>query len=68
MTLTAAVLNAPDARELALFYQRLMGWPIDDDEPGWVTLREPGGGTGLSFQTRSCMSGPHGPRSPGSSR
>jgi predicted enzyme related to lactoylglutathione lyase len=51
LTLTATVLDAPDARALAAFYQQLLGWPIGSDEPGWVTLRPPGGGAGLSFQT-----------------
>ena len=51
MTLTAAVLDSPDARELAGFYRRLLGWPARADEPGWVTLSPPGGGAGLSFQT-----------------
>ena len=48
--LTATVLGAPDPKALALFYQRLLGWPIGSDEPDWVTLRPPGGGAGLSFQ------------------
>ena len=39
MKLTATVLDAPDANELAAFYQRLLGWPAVTDEPGWVTLR-----------------------------
>ncbi|MEU8278070.1 VOC family protein [Microbispora bryophytorum] len=68
MTLTAAVLDAPDARELAVFYQRLLGWPIDDDEPEWVTLRIPGGGTGLSFQTEKLYERPVWPAAPGGQR
>ena len=48
--LTAAVLGTPDPPGLARFYQRLLGWPIRDDEPDWVTLRPADGGTGLSFQ------------------
>jgi hypothetical protein len=51
MTLTATVLDSPDARELASFYQRLLGWEIGTNEPDWVTLRAPGGGAGLSFQS-----------------
>ena len=51
MSLTATVLDAPDARELAGFYERLLGWERGADEPGWVTLRPPDGGAGLSFQT-----------------
>lgn len=50
MVLTAAVLDAPNPRELAEFYRSLLGWPIGADEPEWVTLRPPGGGAGLSFQ------------------
>jgi catechol 2,3-dioxygenase-like lactoylglutathione lyase family enzyme len=53
MTLTAAVLDSPDARALAAFYHRLLGWPVGQDEPDWVTLRPPGGGAGLSFQTET---------------
>ena len=50
MKLTATVLDAPDPRELAGFYQRLLGWPVGTDEPGWVTLVPPEGSSGLSFQ------------------
>ena len=39
MTLTAVVLDSPDAGLLADFYQRLLGWPVGTNEPGWVTLR-----------------------------
>jgi catechol 2,3-dioxygenase-like lactoylglutathione lyase family enzyme len=65
LTLTATVLDAPDARELARFYQRLLGWPIGSDEPDWVTLRPPGGGAGLSFQTESAYARPTWPAGPG---
>jgi catechol 2,3-dioxygenase-like lactoylglutathione lyase family enzyme len=51
MKLAATVLDGPDARELAGFYQRLLGWEAAEDEPEWVMLRAPGGGAGLSFQT-----------------
>jgi catechol 2,3-dioxygenase-like lactoylglutathione lyase family enzyme len=51
MTYTGAVLDAPDARELADFYRRLLGWEVVDDSPHWVSLREPGGTARLSFQT-----------------
>ena len=48
--LTAPVLGTPDPHGLALFYQRLLGWPMRDDEPEWATLRPADGSTGLSFQ------------------
>lgn len=51
MRLAATTLDAPDVHELAGFYQRLLGWEVAEDEPDWVTLRSPGGGAGLSFQT-----------------
>lgn len=51
LTLTATVLDAPDAQELAGFYERLLGWAREDDESEWVTLVPPAGGAGLAFQT-----------------
>ena len=65
LTLTAAVLDAPDPRELAGFYHRLLGWPISTDEPDWVTLRPPDGGAGLSFQTERNYVRPTWPAGPG---
>jgi catechol 2,3-dioxygenase-like lactoylglutathione lyase family enzyme len=58
MTLTATVLDAPDPRALARFYQQLLGWSIGDDDPAWVTLRAPGGGSGLSFQLEELYERP----------
>jgi hypothetical protein len=51
MTLAGIVLDSPDANELAAFYHRLLGWTAVQDEPGWVSLGAPDGGTRLSFQT-----------------
>lgn len=51
MQLSGVVLDSTDARQLADFYHRLLGWPIRTNEPDWVTLRPPGDGPGLSFQT-----------------
>lgn len=65
MTLTAVVLDTPHAAELARFYQRLLGWPIGTDEPDWVTLRPPAGGTGMSFQAESAYVRPVWPAGPG---
>jgi catechol 2,3-dioxygenase-like lactoylglutathione lyase family enzyme len=48
--LTAAVLDTPDPRGLARFYQRLLGWPLGTDDLEWATLRPEDGGPGLSFQ------------------
>ena len=67
-TLTAAVLGTPDPKGLARFYQRLLGWPIRDDEPDWATLRPADGGTGLSFQLEADHVPPVWPPVPGPSR
>jgi catechol 2,3-dioxygenase-like lactoylglutathione lyase family enzyme len=52
--LTGTVLDSPDANALAEFYRRLLGWETRQDEPGWVALRAPDGGAGLSFQTEEA--------------
>ena len=44
------VLDSADPRQLADFYERLLGWPRNADEDDWITLKPPGGGIGLSFQ------------------
>jgi catechol 2,3-dioxygenase-like lactoylglutathione lyase family enzyme len=49
-TFTGVVLDAPDPRQLAGFYQRLLGWTVDQDSPEWVKLTPPGGGSGIAFQ------------------
>ncbi|GGS30819.1 VOC family protein [Actinokineospora fastidiosa] len=68
MRLTATVLSALDARELADFYRRLLDWTVVQDEPGWVTLRPPDGGAGLSFQSEPDYVPPVWPASGGDQR
>jgi catechol 2,3-dioxygenase-like lactoylglutathione lyase family enzyme len=48
----SVVLDAPDVRALADFYQRLLGWSAtsDEDDPTWFRMEPPGGGTGLAVQ------------------
>lgn len=46
---SATTLPTPDVPRLAGFYEALLGWDRVDDEPGWVRLRPPAGGPGLSF-------------------
>ncbi|MGI8665862.1 MAG: VOC family protein [Jatrophihabitans sp.] len=65
LTLSGIVLDSPDAQELAGFYQRLLGWAVVQDEPGWMKLRSPDGGAGLSFQTESNYRRPSWPAGPG---
>jgi catechol-2,3-dioxygenase len=65
MSLSGIVLDSPDAGSLADFYRRLLGWTVEQDEPGWVKLRAPDGGPGLSFQTESAYVRPTWPAGPG---
>ncbi|MEV4562131.1 VOC family protein [Nonomuraea sp. NPDC049419] len=65
MALAATVLGAPDARALAAFYQRLLGWVVREEEPDWVVLRAPDGRAGLSFQTEAAHVRPTWPAGPG---
>jgi catechol 2,3-dioxygenase-like lactoylglutathione lyase family enzyme len=65
MTLTGTVLDAPDARALAAFYHRLLGWAIVREEPDWVKLSAPQGGAALAFQTETAYVTPTWPAGPG---
>jgi catechol-2,3-dioxygenase len=65
MTLSGIVLDSPDARELAAFYQRLLGWNVVQDGSEWVTLGAPNGCPGLSFQTDPAYVRPVWPAGPG---
>ena len=65
-TLTGTVLDTPDPRGLARFYAALLDWPIETDDPEWVTLRP--GGPGLSFQREPEHVPPVWPAGPGDPR
>jgi hypothetical protein len=60
-TLAATTLDAPNAHELAQFYQGLLGWPMRKDGPGWVEIAPPDGTAGLSFQTEPLFTRPRWP-------
>ena len=49
--LRTVVVDCEDGRRAANFYSKLLGWPITMEDNGWVLLRDPNGGTGLSFET-----------------
>ncbi len=51
MLVAGVVLDSLDARELAGFYEQLLGWRRTQDEGDWVVLTPPDDGTRLSFQT-----------------
>jgi catechol 2,3-dioxygenase-like lactoylglutathione lyase family enzyme len=48
--LETVCIDCADAHVLAAFYGQLLGWDVTTREPQWVLMRDPGGGTGLSFQ------------------
>lgn len=60
------VLDAPDASELAHFYQRLLGWTLFKDTPGWATLAPSADhGYNLAFQREPNYVRPVWPSEPG---
>jgi catechol 2,3-dioxygenase-like lactoylglutathione lyase family enzyme len=60
-TLAATTLDAPDAPELARFYQNLLGWQVRKGEPDWVEPAPIDGTAGLSFQTEPRFTRPRWP-------
>jgi catechol 2,3-dioxygenase-like lactoylglutathione lyase family enzyme len=51
--LQTVCIDCDDANAMADFYGRLLGWEATFREPEWVLMRDPNGGTGLSFQAES---------------
>lgn len=66
--MATVVLDCSDAHELAGFYGRLLGWAATRTEPDWVLMRDPDGGTGLSFQAEPDYEPPVWPQQPGAQR
>lgn len=70
--LDGVCIDCADADQLAEFYSRLLGWQIAfRDAPedrkggsGWVALRSPSGGIGLSFQAEDWYQPPVWPEEP----
>jgi len=68
LTLTTVNISAPDPGALARFYRDLLGWPVAAEEPGWVLLRDPAGGVGISVQSETHYTRPVWPAGPGDPR
>ena len=51
LQVSGVVLDARDAASLADFYRSLLGWEVEHASEGWVKLRSPFGGAGVSFQS-----------------
>jgi catechol 2,3-dioxygenase-like lactoylglutathione lyase family enzyme len=56
--LQTVCIDCADADAMADFYGRLLGWDVTSREPGWVLMRDPAGGTGLSFQAEKGYRAP----------
>ncbi len=65
MRLSTVNIGAPDPAALARFYERLLGWAIGHEEPGFVIVRDPDGGVALSFQQEDGYVAPVWPAGPG---
>lgn len=76
MAVTSVTIGAPDPRELAAFYARMLGWPVTASEParpgsppedGWAQLKPPAGATGptLNFEYEAKYTRPVWPSEPG---
>ena len=61
----ATTINSPDPPALARFYGRLLGWEIEQEDPGWVVLANPDGGIRLSFHIEHVWTPPTWPSEPG---
>lgn len=58
-------LDCSEPEEMARFYGGLLGWEPTAVEPDWVLMRNPQGGTGLSFQQTEGYEPPTWPEEPG---
>jgi catechol 2,3-dioxygenase-like lactoylglutathione lyase family enzyme len=58
-------LDCSDALAMARFYGGVLGWEPTEVEDDWVLMRDPGGGTGLSFQQTADYAPPAWPEEPG---
>ena len=65
LRVTMVNLGCPDVGVLLHFYERLLGWRVETDEPEWATLQNPAGGVGLAFQREPHHVAPSWPAGPG---
>ncbi len=65
LRLATICIDCADANAMADFYGRLLGWEVTIREPNWVLMRDPNGGTGLSFQAEPGYRAPAWPEVPG---
>lgn len=58
-------LDCPDPQAMAEFYGRLFGWDVTFRDDDFILMRDPAGGTGLSFQQLAVYRPPVWPEEPG---
>jgi catechol-2,3-dioxygenase len=60
LELRSVVLDAPDVHALGGFYQRLLGWQVTSelDDPTWLRIAPPDGGTGIAIQLEPLYRAP----------
>ena len=59
--LHSLVIDCPDPRSLAPFYEQLLGLERTEDTSGWVTLGRPDGGVDVAFQKVDTYTPPRWP-------
>jgi catechol 2,3-dioxygenase-like lactoylglutathione lyase family enzyme len=64
LELTTVNIGSPDPGRLARFYERLLGWRIAFEEPGFAIVRNPAGGVALSCQLEERYARPVWPAGP----
>jgi len=65
LKLATVNIDCLDAEEMAAFYGRLLGWEVTYRDGNFVLMRDPDGGTGLSFQAYEGYQPPVWPEVPG---
>ncbi len=65
MRIQTVNMDCADAPAMAAFYGRLLGWDVTYQDDDFLLMRDPAGGTGLSFQGRADYTPPVWPEEPG---
>jgi len=58
-------MDCADAQAMAEFYGRLLGWQVTYRDDDFISMQDPGGGAGLSFQEETWYQPPVWPERPG---
>jgi catechol 2,3-dioxygenase-like lactoylglutathione lyase family enzyme len=58
-------IDCADAGAMADFWGKLLGWEVTWRDGGFILMRDPAGGAGLSFQERPDYTPPVWPEAPG---